>query len=176
MTPRWPQDGPKTASWRVLGPLGGQDGPKMEPRGPKMEPRGLQGRKSQFVPPMLGPKLGPNFGHFNYRSGLQEASRTTLMTCWVQTQIFKRKWLSQDTLWTPKIQPKCCTVVKNQFFSVFHSKWLLEEVLGGFLGRFWDPSWGQVGPCWAPSWLKMAMQHDIQKTFKKHEKRFSREG
>ena len=89
MGPKLPQDGPKMASWRVLGPLGGQDGPKMEPRG-------FQGRKSQFVPPMLGPKLGPNFGNFWHQSGLQEASRTTWMTCCVKTPIFKRKLLSRD--------------------------------------------------------------------------------
>mgnify|MGYP007024455000 FL=1 len=90
MAPRWSQDGPKMASWRVLEPLGGQDGPKMEPRG-------FQGRKSQFVPPMLGLKLGTNFGHFWHQSGLQEASRGTWMTCCVKTPILKRKWASQDT-------------------------------------------------------------------------------
>ena len=93
MTPKWFQNGPKIAPrwpWRVLEPLGGQDGPKMEPRG-------FQGRKSQFVPPMLGPKLGQNFGHFWHQSGLQEASRGTWMTCCVKTPIFKRKWASQDT-------------------------------------------------------------------------------
>ena len=89
MAPKWSQDGPKMASWRVLGPFGGQVGPKMEPRG-------FQGRKTQFVPPMLGPKLGPNFGHFWHQSGLQEASRTTWMTCCVKTQIFKRKWVSLE--------------------------------------------------------------------------------
>ena len=89
MDPRWPQDGPKMASWRVLEPLGGQDGPKMEPRG-------FQERKSQFVPPMLGPKLGPNFGKFWHQSELQEASRSTWMTCCVKTPIFKRKLASRD--------------------------------------------------------------------------------
>ena len=47
-------------------------------------------------------------------------------------------------------------------FSVFHSKWLLEGVLKSFSGRFWDPSWSQVGPCWAPSWLTMALQHNTK--------------
>ena len=124
MAPRWPQDGPKMASWRVLEPLGGQDGPKMEPRG-------FQGRKSQFVPPMLGPKLGPNFGHFNCRNGSQEASRSTWMTCCVQTPIFRRKWLSRDTFWRPKNQPKCCTVVKNQGFR--------SSIQSGSWKGSWDP-------------------------------------
>ena len=48
------RDGPKMASWRVLGPFGGQVGPKMEPIG-------FQGLKTQFVPPMLGPKLVISF-------------------------------------------------------------------------------------------------------------------
>ena len=140
MTPRWTQDGSKMASWRVLGPLGGQDGPKMEPRGPKMEPRGFQGRKSQFVPPMLGPKLGPNFGNFWHQSGLQEASRTTWMTCWVQTPIFRRKLLSQDTFWRPKKPAKVLYCRQKSRFSVFQSKWLLE----GLLGPFWDDFGTQV--------------------------------
>ena len=51
---RWPQDGPKIASWRVLEPLGGQDGPKMEPRG-------FQGRKVNSFPPCWGPSWDPIF-------------------------------------------------------------------------------------------------------------------
>ena len=129
MIPRWPQDGPKMASWRVLEPLGGQDGPKMEPRG-------FQGRKSQFVPPMLGLKLGPNFGNFNDRNGSQEASRTTWMTCCVQTPIFRRKWLSR-ALWTPKNQPKCCTVVKNEVFR--------SSMQSGSWRGSWDPFWDDFG-------------------------------
>ena len=96
MAPRWHQDGPKMASWRVLGPLGRQDGPKMEPRG-------FQGRKTQFVPPMLGSKLGPHFRHFQHQGGSQEAWRPTWMTCCVQTPSFRRNVVSQSSPGTPKI-------------------------------------------------------------------------
>ena len=130
MKPRWPQDGLKMASWSVFWLLGWQDGSKMEPRG-------SQGRKKQLFPPMLGPKLGPIFRHFYDRSGLQEASRTTWMTCWVQTPIFMRKWLSQDTLWRPKNQPKCCTVVKNQSFRSSNQS-------GSWKGS-WDDFWDDFG-------------------------------
>ena len=80
MAPTWLQDGSKMASWRVLGACGGQDSPKMEPRG-------FQERKSEFVTLMLGPKMGPNFGHCRYQSGLEEVSRTTAKTCSVKTPI-----------------------------------------------------------------------------------------
>ena len=96
MAPKWSQDGPKMASWRVLGPFGGQVGPKMEPRG-------FQGRKTQFVPPMLGPKLGPHFRHFQHQGGSQEAWRPTWMTCCVQTPSFRRNVVSQSSPGTPKI-------------------------------------------------------------------------
>ena len=151
MAPRWPQDGPKMASWRVLEPLGGQDGPKMEPRG-------FQGRKSQFVPPMLGPKLGPNFGHFWHQSGLQEASRGTWMTCCVKTPILKRKWASQDTSGHEKSSKTIGGVSKIRV-CMFTYKVALGRDLGTIFGWFWGPSWGQVGPCWAPSWLTMALEH-----------------
>ena len=87
--PHWHQNGPKMASWRVLGPFGGQVGPKMEPRG-------FQGRKTQFVPPMLGAKLGPHFSHFHHQGGSKEAWRPSWMTCCVQTPIFRRKGVSRD--------------------------------------------------------------------------------
>ena len=139
--PKWSQDGPKMASWRVLGPLGGQDGPKMEPRG-------FQERNCAFVPPMLGPKMGPNFGHCRHQSGLEEAPRSTRMTCCVKTPIFKRKWSSQDPGGHLKIKQKCGRVVQNQGLHFYwkdgfgkgswhHFRWVLEPKLG--------PSWTKMG-------------------------------
>ena len=93
-------------SWRVLGPFGGQVGPKMEPRG-------FQGRKTRFVPPMFGAKLGPHFSHFHHQGGSKEAWRPTWMTCCVQTPIFRRKGVSQDI----KNKQNHCIVVR---FQVFH--------------------------------------------------------
>ena len=55
-------------------------------------------------------------------------------------------------------------------FKVFGSplKVALGSHLGEVLGRFWAPSWRQVEPCWALSWLKMATQHDTKKTMFKN--------
>ena len=144
MAPKCHQNGPKMASWRVLGPFGGQVGPKMEPRG-------FQGRKTRFVPPMLGAKLGPHFSHFHHQGGSKEAWRPSWITCCVQTPIFRRKGVSRDM----KKQAKplyCCS------FSGFPPKWkklLWRGVWGSILERFGC----QVGPCWAPSWLKMALEN-----------------
>ena len=109
MVPKCYQNGPKMVSWRVLGPFGGQVGPKMEPRG-------FQGRKTPFVPPMLGPKLGSHFSHFHHQGGSKEAWRPSWMTCCVQTPIFRRKGVSRDM----KKQAKpwyCCS------FLGFPPKW-----------------------------------------------------
>ena len=141
MARRWLQDGSKMASWSVLGACGGQDSPKMEPRG-------FQERKCAFVPPMLGPKMGPNFGHVRHQSGLQEAPRSTRMTCCVKTPIFKGKWASQDPGGHLKIKQKCRRVVQNQGLhfnmkdgfgkrSWHHFRWVLEPKLG--------PSWTKMG-------------------------------
>ena len=58
MAPKSSQDGSKMASWRVLGPFWGQDGPKMEPSG-------FQGRKTQFVPPYVGAQVRTPFSTFS---------------------------------------------------------------------------------------------------------------
>ena len=149
--PKWSEDGPKLASWRVLGPFGGQVGPKMETRG-------FQGRKTQFVPPMLGPKLGPHFGHFSHQSGLQEASRGTWMTCCFQASFFERNVVSQDL---PEPLKTGLSLQRGANFSIF-SLWLVGQLLGAKLAPFRSPSWSQVGPCWAPSWFKMAIQHNTK--------------
>ena len=144
MAPKSSQDGPKMASWRVLGPFGGQDGPKMEPRG-------FQGRKTQFVPPMLGPKLGPNFGHFWHQSGLQEASRSTWMTCCVKTQFFRRKLASRDPSGHKKSNKTIGGVSKIKVCT-YACKMALGRGLGSLFGRFFGPklgpSWAKLGPCW----------------------------
>ena len=127
MATRWPQDGlleRLLVIWVARWP---QDGAK----------RVLSSKKSILPPPMLGPKLGPNFSNFWHQSGLQEASRSTWMTCCVKTPIFKRKWLARDTLWTQKIQPKCCTVVKNQGFRSSNQS-------GSWKGS-WDLFWDDFG-------------------------------
>ena len=135
MAQRWPQDGPKMASWRVLGPFGGQVGPKMEPRG-------FQGRKTQFVPLMLGPKLGPHFRHFHYQGGSQEAWRPTWITCCVQTPSFRRNVVSQSSPGTPKYS-KTAILSSKLRFSACHLKWLWSG--DGSWDPFWDDFGNQVG-------------------------------
>ena len=133
IVPRWLQDG-------FLEGFGPQDGAKRVPRS-----------KNPIRSPMLGPKLGPHFRHFQHQGGSQEAWRPTWMTCCVQTPIFRRKGVSRDM----KKQAKplyCCS------FSGFPLKWkklLWRGVWGSILERFGC----QVGPCWPPSWLKMALEN-----------------
>ena len=119
MASRWHQDGPKMASWRVLGP--------------KMEPRGSEARKKRFFTffwSHVGPMLGAKFRHFNYKNGLEEASKPSWITCCVKTPIFKRKWASRDPFWTWKIKQIHWRVVKIQGFRF------------SFESRSWKPSWG----------------------------------
>ena len=134
MAPKGHQNGPKMASWRVLGPFGGQVGPKMEPRG-------FQGRKSRFVPPMLGAKLGPHFSHFHHQGGSKEAWRPSWMTCCVQTPIFRRKGVSRDM--EKQAKPlECCSFLG---FPPTWKKLLWRGVWGSILGAFWVPSWAMLG-------------------------------
>ena len=48
MAPRWTQDGPKMASWRVLEPLGGNIAPRWSQEG-------FKGEKVNSFPPCWGP-------------------------------------------------------------------------------------------------------------------------
>ena len=137
MAPRWPQNGSKMAPrWPQNGFLEGL-GATWGARWPQDGAKRVSRAKKSIRYPHVGVQVGTQFWTLHDRSGLQEASRTTWMTCWVSTPIFTRKWLSQDTLWRPKNQPKCCTVVKNQGFRSSNQS-------GSWKGS-WDPFWDDFG-------------------------------
>ena len=155
IAPKLPQDGPKMAPrW----PLGGSLGPRWSQRAPKLE-------KNNF--------LIFSWSHVGAQVGSQIS--TFLLQEWFRRG-FKTKldyMLRQDT----NLQAKMSLVgppldMNNQAnplegcqhlrFLVSLWKSLLEAISGRFLGRFWAPSWGQVGPCLAFSWLKMVIQHNTK--------------
>ena len=95
--------------------------------------------------------MGPNFCHFWHQSGLQEASRTTWMTCCIKTPIFKRKLASRDRSGHEKSSKTIGGVSKIRVFA-FACKVALGRGLGTLFGtilRFkLEPSWTKLGPCW----------------------------
>ena len=154
MAPKWHQNRPKMAPrW----PLGGSWGHLVGKLAPRWSQEGSKVEKLNSFP-----CWGPSFRHFQHQGCSQEAWRPTWMTCCVQTPSFRRNVVSQSSLRHKKYSKTAILSSKSRF-SAFHLKWLWGWVLGSLLGRFWDPSWGQVGPCWAPSWLTMALEHDTKK-------------
>ena len=148
MVPKWHQNGTKMAPRWPLGGSWGHLGGKMAPR---WSQEGSKAEKVNSFPPCWGPCWGPILDILITRVvhkrledpvGLHVVSRHQFLGERGSPETWKNK-------------QNHCTVVR---FQVFHlnGKSCSGEGSGA---PFWERFGGQVGPCWAPSWLKMALEH-----------------
>ena len=142
---RWTQDGPKMASrW----PLGGSWGPRWSQEARKVEKTVFL----HFFGPMLEPKLGAKFQHFDYYNGLEEVSKPRWITCCIKTPIFKRKWASRDRSGHEKTSKTIGGLSKFKVFG-FPLKVALGSHLGDVFGTILGP---KLRPSWAMLGIKLA--------------------